>query len=64
MTQSIAFLFSHTKNTKKKRIVTGVEVWQIEAVDFYPDEPGQPRKRIPDKPTYNPKEPYAHRTPY
>lgn len=64
MTQSIGFLFSHTKGTKKKRIVTGVEVWQIEAVDFYERRSEQVRKHIPDKPTYNPKEPYAHRTPY
>ena len=63
MTQSIGFLFSHTKNTKKKRIVTAVEVWQIEAVDFYEKKPDQKRWKPPIKPTYNPKEPYAHRTP-
>jgi hypothetical protein len=35
---------------------------RIETIDFYQPRPGQIRKRMPDKPTYQPKEPHERRT--
>lgn len=50
--------------TKLTRARYEIAYLRIETIDLYEKKPGQKRWKPPIKPTYNPKEPYAHRTPY